>query len=210
MSDAKSPHDLSMDEILATIRRIIAEDEKSSTSPPSAAAAKPGGSRAAETMAETATATLEADGVLELTDAIEDDGTVRRLALLGERGAEPPAPPPPLPPLEAATAEPKPEPEPAADAAPLQAVAEQGGSGDERLVSDITSLAAAAAFARLASTPRGRREPPPMLGDQPLDEVVRDLLRPLLRTWLDENLPGIVERLVEAEIAKIGARSAPG
>jgi hypothetical protein len=29
------------------------------------------------------------------------------------------------------------------------------------------------------------------------------MLRPLLQTWLDENLPGVVERLVQEEIARI-------
>ena len=47
-------------------------------------------------------------------------------------------------------------------------------------------------------------------GGRPLDEIVCDLLRPLLRTWLDENLPGIVERLVQAEIARVSPRSGPG
>jgi cell pole-organizing protein PopZ len=80
---------------------------------------------------------------------------------------------------------------------------------DERLISDIATLAAATAFGRLASVPRARREPP-LVGGRPLDDIVRELLRPLLQTWLDENLPGIVERLVQAEIARISARSGPG
>jgi cell pole-organizing protein PopZ len=37
---------------------------------------------------------------------------------------------------------------------------------------------------------------------------VQELLRPLLQTWLDENLPRIVERLVQAEIARIGKADA--
>ena len=48
-----------------------------------------------------------------------------------------------------------------------------------------------------------------MVGERPLDEVVREELRPMLRTWLDENLPQLVERLVQAEIARIAARSGP-
>lgn len=38
--------------------------------------------------------------------------------------------------------------------------------------------------------------------------MIRDMLRPMLKTWLDENLPGIVERLVGAEIERLarGAR----
>ncbi|WP_425330015.1 PopZ family protein [Terrirubrum flagellatum] len=36
-----------------------------------------------------------------------------------------------------------------------------------------------------------------------LDDVVRELLRPMLKEWLDDNLPGIVERLVRAEIERV-------
>jgi hypothetical protein len=40
----------------------------------------------------------------------------------------------------------------------------------------------------------------------PLDEMTRDCLRPLLKAWLDENLPGMVERLVREEIARVARR----
>jgi cell pole-organizing protein PopZ len=36
-----------------------------------------------------------------------------------------------------------------------------------------------------------------------IDAMVRDMLRPLLKEWLDENLPHVVERMVEKEIARI-------
>ena len=36
-----------------------------------------------------------------------------------------------------------------------------------------------------------------------IDRHVRDLLRPMLRTWLDDNLPGIVEKLVRLEIERV-------
>ena len=36
-----------------------------------------------------------------------------------------------------------------------------------------------------------------------LEDVVRDALRPMLKLWLDENLPSVVERMVEAEIERI-------
>jgi cell pole-organizing protein PopZ len=78
---------------------------------------------------------------------------------------------------------------------------------DERLVSDWASTAAGAAFARLASAPQ---EPGPERGlapsaaDRTLEKNVRDLLRPVLQTWLDAHLPGIVEQLVKAEIARAG------
>jgi uncharacterized protein len=40
-------------------------------------------------------------------------------------------------------------------------------------------------------------------GDAQLEELVRQTLRPLLQAWLDANLPPLVERLVQAEIARV-------
>jgi uncharacterized protein len=36
-----------------------------------------------------------------------------------------------------------------------------------------------------------------------LEEVVRDALRPMLKSWLDENLPDVVDRIVRAEIERV-------
>ena len=36
-----------------------------------------------------------------------------------------------------------------------------------------------------------------------LEDVVRETLRPMLKSWLDENLSGLVERMVEAEIERV-------
>ena len=60
------------------------------------------------------------------------------------------------------------------------------------------------AFARLnAARDRGGPETPIGRGDKTLEEIVRELLRPLLQAWLDENLPAMVERLVQKEIARV-------
>ncbi len=66
---------------------------------------------------------------------------------------------------------------------------------------------AAASRERLAalSTLRQRTETPVEAGA--LDAVVREMLRPMLKDWLDEHLPGIVEQLVTREIARITGRS---
>ena len=191
-----------MDEILATIRRIISEDEQSSGSP--GAAGPAGGSRSEAAPAGGG----DADDVLELTDALNEDGSVRRLP------PHPPSPADGMPePASAASiaaeseAGREPELPPEAAASATSQPAERQEADDEpRLVSEVTSLAAAAAFARLASAPRQRREPP-LVGDRALDEIVTDLLRPLLQTWLDEHLPEIVQRLVDAEIARASRRA---
>jgi uncharacterized protein len=36
-----------------------------------------------------------------------------------------------------------------------------------------------------------------------LEDLVKEMLRPMLKTWLDDNLPGLVERLVRAEIERV-------
>ena len=36
-----------------------------------------------------------------------------------------------------------------------------------------------------------------------LEDVVREALRPVLTSWVDENLPDMVERMVQAEIARV-------
>jgi cell pole-organizing protein PopZ len=36
-----------------------------------------------------------------------------------------------------------------------------------------------------------------------VDELVREMLRPMLKAWLDDNLPSLVERLVRAEIERV-------
>jgi cell pole-organizing protein PopZ len=76
----------------------------------------------------------------------------------------------------------------------------------ERLLSTATAGAAAAAFAQLGALPRDRhreRELPPDGAERALGDVVREMLRPMLQSWLDEHLPGIVERLVREEIARV-------
>jgi uncharacterized protein len=222
MSDAKSPPELSMDEILATIRRIIAEDEQPGGSAAGGATAGSAGAGSgaavgAGGVAAKATARDNADEIVELTEAINEDGTVRHLAPIGGTSRiaalREPAP---------AAAQVEPEPElapspadaPSPPAAPVQAVSpgpthapEPAVSIDERLVSDWASTAAGAAFVRLASAPQEsqpERAIAPGVADRTLEGVVSDLLRPVLQTWLDEHLPEIVERLVKAEIVRVG------
>jgi len=36
-----------------------------------------------------------------------------------------------------------------------------------------------------------------------IDSLMREMLRPMLKEWLDENLPSVVERMVEKEIARV-------
>jgi cell pole-organizing protein PopZ len=72
----------------------------------------------------------------------------------------------------------------------------------------ISSDAAEASRQSLAalSALRERSEAAPQ-GDGPLEAVVREMLKPMLKDWLDRNLPEIVEDLVTREIARITGKS---
>jgi cell pole-organizing protein PopZ len=142
-------------------------------------------------------------GVLELTEAIAEDGSVRRLSSSSEPGRTVPgeaAKP------EAGRVEPQP-PRPQGEGAVAPAARkEEAAEGSEAIVSATAAGAAAASLAGLATLGRERRregETPLGTAGKTLEDLVRDLLRPLLQTWLDNNLPDLVERLVREEIARV-------
>jgi len=166
----QSSQEPTMEEILASIRRIISEDD----APAEAAAPAP----EPEPVAEEPPAE---DDVLELTDPIDPPAPVESMGDIDVYSPEPepePAPPPPPP-------EPPPTP-----VFSREEVA-------ETLVGDHASSLAATAFGSLSSAllmPKDGRT---------LEDVVRELLRPLLKEWLDQNLPRIVETKVEEEVHRI-------
>jgi len=85
---------------------------------------------------------------------------------------------------------------------PRREPAEPSGENEAgTLISPETSVASSAAFGRLAETLLNRS-----FGDRPPEDVARDLLRPLLTQWLDDNLPALVERLVREEIERVARR----
>jgi hypothetical protein len=43
-------------------------------------------------------------------------------------------------------------------------------------------------------------------GETSLEGLTREMLRPMLAQWLDDNLPAMVEELVKAEIARIAGK----
>jgi cell pole-organizing protein PopZ len=47
---------------------------------------------------------------------------------------------------------------------------------------------------------------PPVPVVNPLEDMVRDMLKPILKQWLDDNLPGIVDEHVKREISRITGR----
>jgi cell pole-organizing protein PopZ len=75
--------------------------------------------------------------------------------------------------------------------APERGVGERG-----QILSSATSAAVDSAFNALAHTVLVQNA-------RTLEDLVREMLRPMLKTWLDDNLPGMVERLVRAEIERV-------
>ena len=238
MAEAAKAQEPSMEEILASIRRIISEDEGSkpvpaaetaaarelpaqAPSPPEQPVAGPPGDSVLAVAPDSqppvvvasspdlrdAEAAPEADSadVLELTPAME------------LRKEERPAPP---------REKPRDEPVPAfrvIDARPdlvfSEAPAPQGEKGEAAgspgfslrdrdepsrpepgtsrpLLSDHATAAVTSAFGSLAHTVLAQNA-------RTLEDLVGEMLRPMLKTWLDDNLPTIVERLVRAEIERV-------
>lgn len=75
------------------------------------------------------------------------------------------------------------------------------------LTGDATVSAMRENFAALAMLSQPGRQPQIVRsGETSLEGLTRELLRPMLAQWLDENLPGMVEELVKAEIARIAGK----
>ena len=76
---------------------------------------------------------------------------------------------------------------------------------EERLLSPAAASATAAAFAQITAIRRqqGRSREFPIGGEQrTVEDVMRELLQPMMRDWLAEKLAPIIERLVRAELAR--------
>jgi cell pole-organizing protein PopZ len=205
MSQPAKAQEPSMEEILASIRRIIADDDtttKPAPPPPAAAAPRP--------------------VAMPPRTPVPPSPPPRAAEPPPPPRVEepPPAPPPPEPEdildLTEQMAEPEPpsfqtidgqndvifaDPEPQRMAEPLRAPAppppEPVADPNERpLLSNSTSAAVDSAFNTLAQTVLVQNA-------RTLEDLVREMLRPLLKSWLDDNLPGMVERIVRAEIERV-------
>lgn len=142
---AQRAHEPSMEEILASIRAIIADDR------------------------EPATPKIMPQIVYSSDAPRSEPAPAEPPALVWTRDAEPTR----------ATDDPEPAP---ADEAPL--------------MSEETEDDVAASFVSLSQTMAAH-------GREVAEQMTREMLRPMLKTWLDENLPAMVERLVRAEIQRV-------
>lgn len=221
-----------MEEILASIRRIIADDDTAK-----APAAKPA---PAPVAAVPKPAPPPPPAAAKPPDASNSQDDIDALFASFDSPAEPepePPPPPPPPPVAAAPA-PRPAPPPPAEdvlelteamrtpAPAFQKIdahsdvvfSEPSGWDDEPapakpaarpipasyaevppdrpLMSSTTSAAVDSAFNALAETVLVQNA-------RTLEDLVREMLRPMLKAWLDDNLPQMVERMVRAEIDRV-------
>jgi cell pole-organizing protein PopZ len=242
----------SMEEILASIRRIIADDEAK----PVAAAEKP---------ASPAAPAKPAAAAPPVKPPVMKDIPPSAIPAAQAAAAKPPAPPPPAkptpppaapapvsnsqddidallngldeattpaeirPPLpdgdvfeltdDMAVAPPEPPPSPpaafnkiegdddlefsesaASRAAHRQPAFEpppfESASPQQQILSRSTVSAVESAFNTLANTVLSNNA-------RTLEDLVKEMLRPMLKSWLDDNLPGLVERIVKAEIERV-------
>ena len=192
-----------MEEILASIRRIISEDDAPAEGAPAAAAPEPEPEEeVSPAMMDVASEEQEPaasdDDVLELTDTYEAPAAES----IGDLDVSP-AEVDPFPVEAVSESVFAPEPEHPADTTSLGAP-----TGYDTLVGDSAAASAASAFAGLASSMKKSEPVEEFTPVGPtLDELTRSLLRPMLKAWLDANLPAIVEAQVRKEVERI-ARSA--
>jgi hypothetical protein len=173
-----------MEEILASIRRIISED------------AEPG-------KAGAAAATSRDGEVLELTNVVHDDGSV------GAAAAPPPEPPrrrpaslrpEPEPAPEPRAARRAPEPRPMRNQSDLDMVDKDDRDG---VLSSQATSAISNAFGMLTR----EREVSVGGAGTTLEDIVAQMMKPMLAAWLDEHLPEIVERVVQQEVERASRNS---
>jgi len=191
-----------MEEILASIRRIIADDDtpKPAPKPPAKAAEPPPPAKPAPPPpAPAADVAMGQDDIDAMLSALDDETP------------EPEAPEPEVLELTEAMATAKPEPKAPAfvkiDAqqdvvfdeprkvAKTVIAPSPAEDAEPPLLSPTATAAVNSAFGTLAHTVLVQNA-------RTLEDLVKEMLRPLLKTWLDDNLPTLVERLVRAEIER--------
>ncbi len=189
-----------MEEILASIRRIISEDdaepedgqdvalEETDEAPPVAADEE---APVDEPPVDEPPIDEPEGDVLDLTDAIEDDFDMEStdesdiVEVTGDEEASEPGPDP----FDAA---------PAPDASP----------SDDGLNSPPPASEATSQFSVLAAAVAGERLGQTMgVGARTIEDLVKEVMRPMIKEWLDANLPALVERLVGREIDRMARRA---
>jgi cell pole-organizing protein PopZ len=184
MANPSTAHEPSMEEILASIRQIISEegeatpDDASVKSP--AALSNDSKSAPSPLVAQPAPSPQSSNPKgPTMTPAISDN-SARTSA---------PASAPPSEPVRRSDIE--------AVSRPASDIWRSAQGADERgLLSPESDTAVSGAFSALAHTIMAQNA-------RTLEGLVADMVRPMLKDWLDENLPSLVERLVREEIERV-------
>ena len=178
-----------MEDILASIRRILSEDE-TAYSPTAKPAEEPAS---------------------EPSDEPEDDVLVLDPSMLvpePEPAAEPEATAEPEPVIELAPVlEPPPVVETPAQIPASISAASPASMTD--LVAPAAAAAAASSVDNLVRTLAAGRSTQVYAAGPTIEDLVREEVRPLLKEWLDTHLPPMVERLVRLEIERVVGRVVP-
>ncbi len=201
MANPSAAHEPSMEEILASIRQIISEDGEGSQAPEGKSAGEDDASSAAEA-APVETESVE-DAVEPQADRSETDESDAEV-----RFEPDPAPESAFfhgesmtPRTSASAAEAEPyapytaSPRSQESDAPAPAGSFAGGDG-RHLMSPQSDQAVHGAFSALAHTILAQNA-------RTLEDLVAEMLQPMLKSWLDDNLPALVERLVQEEIQRV-------
>jgi cell pole-organizing protein PopZ len=202
MSDPESQGEPSMEEILASIRRIISDEEEE------------GGAGG-----DGVTAASDDADPIELTQELKEDGSVVDLSAAEpnqeeDRGEADPS-------LETAS-------EKMADDKKAQGQSGKSGedielvesdeveeaeapapeeeADDEGLLSDSAASAAMASMSEVMAAAKTTTAPPSIGDGRTLEDLAREMIAPELKTWLDQNLAPLVERVVREEIKKMVRR----
>lgn len=125
------------------------------------------------------------DDVFELTNIVKDDGPM-----------DEPAP---------AAKMPSPEPMPSEA---KETAAAPAANAKDGLMSEQTATAAAASFRKVAGAAKKDDSipsvpSPGLRGGNTVEDLLLEALRPMLKDWMDKNLPSIVQKIVEKEIKRI-------
>jgi cell pole-organizing protein PopZ len=224
MTQSAKAQEPSMEEILASIRRIIADDDAGKSAKPAEAAAPkpapvPPPVAAAPIRPVTPPPPRPAANNQDDIDAMLAELEAPAKAVPTKQAApKPAAPPVDVLDLTEATPPPgpapsfrtidgasdvvftdrPPDPEPPAVRALEEARRQftQNPTPDRTLLSNTATAAVDSAFNTLAHTMLVQNA-------RTLEDLVKEMLRPMLKAWLDDNLPGLVERIVRAEIERV-------
>jgi uncharacterized protein len=187
---AQRAHEPSMEEILASIRSIIADDKE----PPAASAPTP------KPIIASGPQIVYSNDSIPASRPVAPPPEPAPVAKQPEpepqaRQPEPPPvveiAPPPAPKIAWEKPAAAPEPVVAREVEPEPAPVEE-----EPFVSPETDAAVTASFNALSASVA-------LQSSEMIENLTREMLRPMLKSWLDDNLPSLVERLVRAEIQRV-------